>query len=116
MRQQRTSQRTPRPRLTVRERDLTVEEARAMRDDQARLTAHFADRVERARAAGQYGPMRRWMQEYRRAALQCRLLGERIRREPGAPVQTAANRSSVLARLAPRPSADIPPAGEGHNP
>jgi hypothetical protein len=88
-----------------------------MRDEQAKLAGHYADRVERAQAAGQYGVMRSWMLEYRRAAMQCRLLGERIRQEQNLPEQSLSEQTgpsgpSVVARLAPRPRADLPPAGE----
>jgi hypothetical protein len=84
MRQQPTEQR---PVLPVHDEQLTVEQASVLRADQARLAAHYAERVEQARAAAQYGAMRHWLQAYRRASLQCRLLGEFIhgqRTEPPA--------------------------------
>ena len=102
----------PSPGQAVDTGDLTVEQAMAARADHARLAAHYADRVEQARAAGQYRSMWHWMHEYRRATMRCRLLGERIRRERNVPEQTAANGAPLLARLAPRPAADTPPAGE----
>jgi hypothetical protein len=61
--------------------ELTVEQASVLRADQARLAAHYAERVEQARAATQYGAMRHWLSAYRRATMQCRLLGEHIRSE-----------------------------------
>ena len=61
-------------------RELTVEQARAIRLDEARLAALYADRAERARVAGQRTAMTQWMTEYRRSATACRRLGERIRR------------------------------------
>jgi hypothetical protein len=104
-----------RPVLTVLDGDLTVDQALAMRADQARQAERCAERVERARRAGQYGAMRRWTEEYRRAAMQCRLLGEQIRRAPTGPEQTGADGAGALAPLAPlapRPGADVPPAGK----
>jgi hypothetical protein len=101
-----------RPMVAVLEADLTVDQALAMRGDQARLAAGCAERVERARRAGQYGAMRRWTDEYRRAAMQCRLLGEQIRRAPTGPQQTAPGGAGVLAHLPPRPGANVPPAGK----
>src|SRR4030088_890552 len=79
MRQQLRPETVRRPVLVFHERDLTIDQALVMHDDQARLAAHYADHVERALAAGQYGAMRRAMGEDRSAARQCRLLGERIR-------------------------------------
>jgi hypothetical protein len=60
---------------------LTVEQARAMRAEQARLAAVCAERYTRARAAARYGATLRWAGEYRRCAARCRRLGERIRGE-----------------------------------
>ncbi len=98
--------------------EVTVEQALAMRDDQARRAEQYADRVEQARTSGHWAAMRHWMHEYRRATKQCRLLGEWIRGERPARAQTAgadapqiADRPGV-ARLAPRVAADMPPAGE----
>jgi hypothetical protein len=98
--------------------EVTVEQALAMRDDQARRAAQYADRVEQARTSGHWDAMRHWMHEYRRATKQCRLLGERIRGERTAQAQAAgveppeiADRPGV-ARLAPPVAADMPPAGE----
>jgi hypothetical protein len=103
---------TRRPVLAVLEGDRTVDQALAMRDDQARLAERCAERVERARRAGRYGAMLRWTDEYRRAAMQCRVLGEQIRRAPTGPDQAGAGGAGVLARLAPQPGADIPPTGK----
>jgi hypothetical protein len=68
-------------RQTSRYRELTVERARAIRLDEARLAALYADRAERARVTGQRNAMTQWTTEYRRSATTCRRLGERIRRE-----------------------------------
>ena len=98
--------------------EVTVEQALAMRDDQARRAEQYADRVEQARTSAHWAAMRHWMHEYRRATKQCRLLGERIRGERTAPAQTAPASAPRIAdppnaaRLAPRVAADIPPAGE----
>jgi hypothetical protein len=43
--------------------DVTVEQALAMRDDQARRPEQCADRVEKARTAGHWAAMRHWMHE-----------------------------------------------------
>jgi hypothetical protein len=92
--------------------DVTVAEAVAMRGDHATLAAHYAGRAEQARAAGQYGAMRHWMHEYRRATRQCRLLGDRIRRVDADFAAGAAEGARVVVPLVPRPAADVPPAGE----
>jgi hypothetical protein len=86
--------------------DLTVEQARAMRADQARLAALYADRVEQTRAAAQPSAMRHWLEAYRRSASRCRLLGERIRSEHATstpPVTTAVMwmTLSITTRVAP---------------
>jgi len=97
---------------------VTVEQALAMRDDQARRAEQYADRVEQARTSGHWAAMRHWIHEYRRATKRCRLLGERIRSERTAPAQTARMAAPQIAeppgvaRLAPRVAADMPPAGE----
>lgn len=91
---------------------LTVQEAMAIRDDEARLAAHCADRAEQARAVAQYGAMRHWTREYRRATTQCRVLGERIRRVSGGPQATGARPDPAVTPLTPRPTADVPSAGE----
>ena len=92
--------------------DLTVEQARIMRADQARLAALYADRVVQAQAAAECGAMAHWMHEYRRSTLRCRLLGERIRTEGcHSPAETA-KRDPTVVRLAPRPAADVPATGE----
>lgn len=118
MRQQRRNQTRLGLVPDVEDGEVTIEQALAMRDDQARRAAQYADRVEQARTSGHWAAMRHWMHEYRRATKQCRLLGERIRGERTARTQTArvdapriANRHGV-ARLAPRVAADMPPAGE----
>jgi hypothetical protein len=118
MRRQRTNQTMLGLVPNVDEGEVTVEQALAMRDDQARRAKQYADRVEQARTSGHWAAMRHWTYEYRRATKQCRLLGERIRREPTAPTQTAPMGAPHIAhppnvaRLAPRVDADMPPAGE----
>jgi alpha-beta hydrolase superfamily lysophospholipase len=98
--------------------EVTVEQALAMRNDQARRAAQYADRVEQARTCGRWAAMRHWMHEYRRATEQCRLLGERIRSERTTPAQTAPGGAPQIAdapgfaRLARRVTAEMPPAGE----
>lgn len=92
--------------------NLTVTEAVATRADVARLAAHCANRAEQARDAARYGAMRYWTQEYRRAAMQCRLLGERIRGESAGPPATRVRGDISVARLSPRPAAGLPLAGE----
>jgi hypothetical protein len=80
--------------------DLTVEQARAMRADQARLAALYADRVEQAQAAAERGVMAHWRHEYRRSASRCRLLGERIR--TGASVEQVGAWRGAGSRLEPK--------------
>jgi hypothetical protein len=91
---------------------LTIQEARAVRADEARLAAHCANRAEKARAVAQYGAMRHWTQEYRRATMQCRVLGERIRRVSDGPQPTGARHEPTVALLRPRPTARVRSAGE----
>jgi hypothetical protein len=91
---------------------LTIDEAVAIRGDKATLAAYCAARAEQARALAQYGAMRHWTYEYRRAAMQCRLLGERVRSAPAASPATATRRDATVARLTPRPAASIPSTGE----
>jgi hypothetical protein len=118
MRQQRTNQTMLGLVPDVDGGEVTVEQALAMRNDQARRAEQYADRVEQARTSGHRAAMRHWTHEYRRATKQCRLLGERIRRERTAPAQAApigAPRiadSPDVARLAPWVAGDMPPAGE----
>ena len=90
MRQQRRNQTRLGLVPDVEDGEVTVEQALAMRDDQARRAEQYADRVEQARTSGHSAAVRHWTHEYRRATKQCRLLGERIRRERTAPAQTAA--------------------------
>ena len=118
MRQQRTNQTRLDVVPDVNDGEVTVEQALAMRDDQARRAAQYADRVEQARTSGHWAAMRHWMHEYRRATKQCRLLGELIRGKRTAGAQAGgvdapqiADRPRVV-RLAPRVAADMPPAGE----
>jgi hypothetical protein len=102
---------------TSRRRDLTVAQARTMRADHARLTAFYADRVEQARAAAQYGLMTYWAGEYRRSATRCRLLGEVIRGERSGVRELGGDRArkggSTVVRLpTPSPAPDGPTKGE----
>ncbi len=92
--------------------DLSIEQARLMRADQARLAALYADRVEQAQAAAECGAMAHWMREYRRSTLRCRLLGERIRTEGCHPRAETGKREPTLVRLVPRPAVDVPTTGE----
>ena len=92
--------------------NLTLQEARAIRAEEARLAAHCANRAEEARAVTQYGAMRHWTREYRRATTQCRVLGERIRRVSGGPRATEARHDPTVAPLTPRPAAGVRSAGE----
>jgi hypothetical protein len=118
MRQQQRNQTTFGLVAEIEDGEVTIEQALAMRDDQARRAEQYADRVLQARTSGHWAAMRHWMHEYRRATEQCRLLGERIRGERTARAQTMgidapqiADRPGV-ARLAPRVAVEIPPAGE----
>lgn len=52
--------------------ELTVEQARSLRAEQAKMAALYTDRVEQARAAARYGAMSRWIDSYRRATTRCR--------------------------------------------
>ena len=91
--------------------DLTVEQARALRAEQARLGALCADRYTGARAAGRYGAMLRWAGEYRRCAARCRRLGERL----GARRPVHRPRSPCAIRASSHSSPGIPdaaPTGE----
>lgn len=92
--------------------DLTVEQARVMRADQARLVALYADRVEQAQAGAGRGGIAHWRHEYRLSTMRCRLLGERIRGEGRDSRAVAADHDPTVIRLAPRPAADVPSSGE----
>ena len=85
---------------------LTVREAMTIRADQAKLADHCADRAEQARAVAQYGAMRHWTSEYRRATTQCRVLGERSRR------LSAARHDATVTHVTPRPDPGVRSAGE----
>jgi hypothetical protein len=91
---------------------LTVEQARVMRADQARLAALYADRVEEARASARAGWMAHWLREYGRSAVRCRLLGDRIREAPCASDAPASEPGRTVARFALQPSTDVPAIGE----
>lgn len=92
--------------------ELTVEQARVMRADQARSAALYADRVEQAQAEAECGAMAHWIREYRRSTLSCRLLGERIRMQSRYSRAETAKRDPIVVRLAPRPVAGVPATGE----
>jgi hypothetical protein len=108
----RSTKPTVEPAETPRYRHVTVERARAMRAEQARLAAVYADRCMHARAAASYHAMLRWAGEYRRCAARCRRLGERIRGEvPGSPAAVA-DRDPTVVQLARRRIPDVAPTGE----
>ena len=90
----------------------TVEWARAMRAEQARLAALYADRCMHARAATSYHAMLRWAGEYRRCAARCRRLGERIRGEVSGSPPAVAERDPAGVPLARRHIPDVAPTGE----
>jgi hypothetical protein len=108
----RSRQPTLEPEGTPQYLDLTVEQARALRAEQARLAALCADRYTGARAAGRYGAMLRWAGEYRRCAARCRRLGERLRGEvPGSPATAAVRDPTIVPLVRPR-IPDAAPTGE----
>ena len=100
------------PEETPRYRHLTVERARAMRAEQARLAALYADRCMHARAAASYHAMLRWAGEYRRCAARCRRLGERIRGEVSGSPAAVAERDPTVVPLARRHIPGVAPTGE----
>jgi hypothetical protein len=89
-------------------RELTVDQARSMRIEQAKLTALYAHRVEQARARSRRGAMARWGHEYRQSAQKCRLLGERIRGEGSQPPAPTGPSGPNVVRLNPRARAPWP--------
>ncbi|MEA2147203.1 MAG: hypothetical protein QOG59_2790 [Solirubrobacteraceae bacterium] len=112
MGKQRTNKSTFEPGQDVPEPEPTVELSRARRADQARRAARSAERVEQARAAGQDDAVRYWMHEYRRAAMQCRLLGERVRRAGIDSAYGTADGDPTVVALAPRSALDHPSGGK----
>jgi hypothetical protein len=100
------------PEGTRRYLHLTVEQARAMRAEQARLAAFCADRCMQARAAARYHAMLRWAGEYRRCAARCRRLGERIRGDVSASPAAVAERDPTVVPLSRRRIPDVAPTGE----
>jgi hypothetical protein len=92
--------------------DLTVEQARVMRADHARLAALYANRVEQVQAAAECGAMAHWRHEYRRSASRCRLLGERIRTGGCHSPAEPSKRNPTVLRVARRPAADVPATGK----
>jgi hypothetical protein len=92
--------------------NVTVEQARVMRADQARRAAVYATRSANARAAYRHGAMLRWEDEYRRCAARCRLLGERIRQRPAGSPSAGADHESTVVPFTRRRVRDAPPTGE----
>jgi hypothetical protein len=97
---------------TPRYRHLAIDRARAMRAEQARLAAVYADRCMHARATANYHAMLRWAGEYRRCAARCRRLGERIRGEVSGSPAAVAKRDPTVVPLARRRVPDAAPTGE----
>ena len=97
--------------------DLTLTQARTMRDHHARLAAEYADRVDEARAAADFASMAHWLREYERSTVRCRVLGEVIRSRQaggpeGAPVQPLEPPAGTVVRLSPpRPHRGPPTSG-----
>jgi hypothetical protein len=91
---------------------LTVEEARAARAEQARLTVFCADRYMQARAAARHDVMLRWAGEYRRAATRCRRLGERIRGEVSEGAEAVTESEPTVVGLPRRRIPNVGPTGE----
>ena len=91
---------------------LTVTEATAIWAEQARLAQHCAQRAEQARASEQYGAMRHWTREYRRATTQCRSLGEQIRRRSQGPPATECRRDENVVPMTRRMAPGVRPGGE----
>lgn len=92
--------------------ELTVSQARAMRQHEARLAASYAYRAAQARARGKRRPAAQWTAAYRESADRCRLLGERIRGELSEPADLAeadAARVGVGRSEAPDPRATLLP-------
>jgi hypothetical protein len=112
MRQLRGNRRMVRPVAGILDGNLSIQEAGAIRADEASLAAHCANRAEQARAVAQYGAMRHWTREYRRATTQCRVLGERIRHVSAGSQATEARHDPTVAPLRPRPTAAVRSAGE----
>jgi hypothetical protein len=72
--------------------ELTVDEARALRAEEARRAEAHADRVVALRARGHLREAAQLHHEYRRSVRRCRLLGERIREDqllPSNPARAA---------------------------
>lgn len=92
--------------------ELTVSQARAMRQHEARLAASYAYRAAQARARGRRRPASQWTEAYRQSADRCRLLGERIRDEISGPADAAeldVARARVKRSAAPHPRATPEP-------
>jgi hypothetical protein len=95
---------------------LTVEQARAMRAEQARLAAVCANRYTQARATARRGAALRWLREYRRCAARCRRLGERIRGELSDTADVGTKRDPTVVPLARRRIAAAGPTTEAASP
>jgi hypothetical protein len=91
--------------------DLTVDQARSMRVEQAKLTALYAQRAKEAHAASRRGAVAHWRHEYRQSARKCRLLGERIRAERSQSPATGGPSGPNVVRLNPRAPAPWPQTG-----
>jgi hypothetical protein len=90
----------------------TVEQARAMRAEQARLAAIYADRYTHARAAASYSAMLRWAGGYKRCAARCRRLGERIRGDVSGSPAAVVKHDLTVVPLARRRMPGLDPTGE----
>jgi hypothetical protein len=95
---------------------LTVEQARAMRAEQARLAAVCAGRYIQARATARHGAASCWVGEYRRCAARCRRLGERIRGELSDTADVVTKRDPTVVPLARRRIAAVAPTTEAASP
>lgn len=112
MGQQRTSHRLLASVPASEDGRLTIERALALRAHQARLAAHYAQRVEQARLDGNYRSIQQWIGEYRAAANRCRLIGEWIRRTRNEAAPADAPDLGSVFQLVPSSAIDTPPTGE----
>jgi hypothetical protein len=99
--------------------DLTVAQARALRTDQARLAASYADRAAQAHASGSRAATAHWTAAYKRSAVRCRALGQLIRGELEQPRSAAAKANRAASgsyRPMPLSIAPRDTRGAGKNP
>ena len=108
MRQRRNNPRRGRRTAGTLEIRLTVDEAAAIRADAARWARHCAGRAEEARSVAQYGAMTHWTREYRRATMQCRILGDRIHSGGVAEPAATPEPDQPVTRIPARPGARVP--------